>query len=85
LANSLAAYFSMPAVGKGVHAAGSVFAFDASQGQIGIDVMDALKLGQFYANCAGCCFGCPWFLRFDICAPEYSTAMLDLYADIANE
>jgi hypothetical protein len=50
---------------------------------MGIGAVDDSASVRLNTNCIGDCRDCPYFLRFDICAPEYSTYVLDLHIDMA--
>ena len=46
-----------------------------------VDDMENTPIDPQDAPCIGDCIDCPYFLRFDICAPEYSTYFHDIYYD----
>ena len=42
------------------------------------------EYAQKEINCVDDCIDCPYFYRFDICVPEYSTAIFDIYKQHAE-
>ena len=67
----------MPSAGKNIRGADADSVYQA---RLGLR-HSGFEYAQKEIICVDGCIDCLYFHRFDICAPEYSTAILDIYIE----